>query len=113
MIIWLDHAIFGNGYGLGSPLFDSRFYWLVNSHNLKGELYTFSPGYGAQLTSVQWRHPRASERRFLCNREFKPFHSRRLWGRVIVSWALTQLPSNIDEANEELRALREKLGTAA
>lgn len=118
MIFWLDHRIFGNGHGLGSPYFDARFYWL------SGKLYTWIGGFGAQLQSLQWMHPRPGEERVLCGRRFRPFNSRRqflwLWrgkifaiptpiGRVSVSWACN-LPDNIDAANAELRKLRSEIG---
>lgn len=117
MIVWLDHKIFGNGYGLRSPYFDDRFYWL------SGEFYTWSGGLGAQLQSFQWRHPRAGEERELCGHKFRPFYSERrfmwLWrshvfgfplpvARVRVSWC-THLPDKLDEANETLRQLRREL----
>lgn len=104
MILWLDHLIFGNGHGLATPYFDGRFYWL------SGRLYTFSGGLGAQLTSYEWRHPKAHERRILCGREFKPFHSRRSWLRVRISWAWVDLPRDLNAANEALRELADEIG---
>jgi hypothetical protein len=106
MILWLDHLIFGNGHGMASPLSDERFYWL------SGELYTFGHGLGAQLRSVQWRHPRPGERRLLCRREFVVFSSRRRWGRVEVYWALVGLPHDLDDAHAALRQLETRLGRA-
>lgn len=105
MILWLDHLIFGNGWGMRSPYFDNQFYWL------NGELYTFNGWLGAQLRSVQWTHPRADERRRLCGRDFKPFSSQRRWLRVEVYWAWVDLPRDLNEANAELRQLRKELGT--
>lgn len=96
MIPILDFRIFGNGHGFGAPYFDQPFYWL------RGQFYTFMHGFGAQLHSVQWTHPKAGERRKICGVEFRPFSSRRKWGRVMVSWCTT-LPENIDEANDWLR----------
>lgn len=104
MIVWLDHLIFGNGYGLGSPYFDMRFYWL------SGEFYTFSGGLGAQLHSFQWTHPRAGERRRLSGREFVVFQSSRRWCRVTVSWALTRLSPDLDTAHKQIRELKNDLG---
>lgn len=104
MILWLDHLIFGDGHGMKSPYFDDRFYWL------NGELYTFMHGFGAQLHSYQWTHPIAGERRHLCGRDFKPFHSKRRWFRVEVAWAWVELPRDIDAANAELRQLAKELG---
>lgn len=104
MIFPIDHWIFGNGHGLGSPYFDARFYWL------SGEIYHFSPGFGAQLTSFQWTHPNAGEERTLAGRKFRPLHSSRTWGRVRIAWAMQGLPRDIDEKNAALRALEADLG---
>lgn len=119
MILWLDHKIFGNGHGLGSPYFDGTFYWLA------GRLYTFMHGFGAQLHSIQWRHPLAGERRELFGYKFEPLHSRRqfLWlfrdqpwaiptpiCRVIVAWGRIDLPKDLDEANAELRHMATQVG---
>lgn len=101
MIVWLDHLIFGNGHGLKSPHFDSVFYWL------NGEFYTWIGGYGAQLQSFQWRHPKPGEKRVIAGLTFKPFDSRRRWFRVEVTW-WTPLPS--DGKNEFLRDLQNQLG---
>jgi hypothetical protein len=106
MILWLDHLIFGNGRGMASPHFDQRFYWL------RGELYHFSPGLGAQLYSMQWRHPNAGERRRICGREFKPVYSHRRWYRVMVAWSWVGLPNTLDEAHAALRQLERELGRA-
>lgn len=98
----LDFRIFGNGHGFGAPYHDQPFYWL------SGEFYTYMGGHGAQLHSVQWMHPKAGERRILRGVEFRPFNSRRRWGRVMVAWA-TKLPPDIDQANEWLRQFRAHL----
>lgn len=115
MILWLDHVIFGSGYGLGAPFWDSRYYWLVDTSRKKrrdapGELYTFMHGHGAQLHSIQWAHPKSGERRLLAGYRFKPFHSHRCFGRVMVAWSAIDLPDDIDAANEWLRAMEMKLG---
>jgi len=119
MILWLDHKIFGNGRGLGSPYFDNKFYWL------SGELYTWMSGFGAQLHSIQWRHPNAGEERELFGYRFRPLHSNRyflwLWRdsifaiptpicRVMVAWARVDLPDGIDEANAALRDMKSQIG---
>jgi hypothetical protein len=114
MIVWLDHKIFGNGHGLKSPFHDDNFYWI------SGELYNWSGWLGAQLQSFQWRHPNASEVRELNGRRYKPFGSYRkfMWwkifplpiARVQVSWALTDLPDDLDKANETLRKIQKELG---
>jgi hypothetical protein len=101
--LWLDHKIFGNGYGMATPYFDGKFYWL------SGELYTFMAGFGAQLHSYQWRHPKPGESRRLCGRDFRPFHSTRRGVRVEVAWA-THLPEDIDAKNAALRDLERDLG---
>jgi hypothetical protein len=98
----LDFRIFGNGHGFGAPYSDQAFYWL------SGDFYSFMHGFGAQLHSVQWTHPNAGERRSICGIEFRPFHSRRCWGRVMVAWT-TKLPSNLDEANDWLRQFERHL----
>src|SRR5690606_28704478 len=95
----LDHLIFGNGHGMASPTFDGRFYWL------SGELYQFHAWHGAQLFSYQWTHPKAQEERILCGQRFRPFSSRREWGRVRVSWRWIDLPKDLSEANVALREL--------
>lgn len=96
----LDHAIFGNGNGMKSPYHDNHFYWV------SGRLYTWIGGFGAQLKSYQWTHPKAGERRTLAGREFVIFSSSRRWCRVECAWALVDLPKDINEANAALRDLR-------
>ena len=103
MILELDYLIFGNGYGMAAPRHDNVFYWL------SGELYTFSYGFGAQLKSFQWTHPKPGERRTLAGREFVVFNSYRRWVRVNVSWAMTRMPSNIDGMNAAIRKLQADL----
>ena len=103
-ILAIDHRIFGSGHGFRSPHSDNRFYWL------NGELYTFHPGFGAQLYNVQWTHPNAGERRKLCGQTFRPFHSRRRWGRVMVAWAWVEIPKDLESANVALRELEKALG---
>jgi hypothetical protein len=100
----LDFRIFGNGFGFGAPYHDQAFYWL------SGEFYTFIGGLGAQLSSVQWTHPKPGEVRKICGVEFRPFNSHRRWGRVMVSWA-TRLPHDLDEANAWIRQFKAHLGS--
>lgn len=104
----LDWWIFGNGWGMKSPYCDDRFYWLVDTSKGreigKGAFYRATYGFGAQLQSIQWTHPKPGETRRLCGRNFRPFQSHRRWGRVEVSWAM-KLPAGIDEANGALRHL--------
>ncbi|MGB3485337.1 MAG: hypothetical protein WBB07_24370 [Mycobacterium sp.] len=126
----LDHLIFGNGRGLASPYFDDCFYWLVDTskqdrHGSRGEFYTFMAGFGAQLHSFQWRHPKAGEERKLAGKRFRPLHSTRrflwLWprsifsiplpvARVSVAWSWVDLPKDINHANAALRDMRKTLG---
>lgn len=119
MILFLDHLIFGNGHGMASPFFDARYYWLVDTSKQErsskngaknGELYQFSHGFGAQLTSRQWTHPKPGERRRLSGRDFVVFRSTRRWFRVEVIWSLVDLPKDIDAANAKLRQLALDLG---
>jgi hypothetical protein len=111
-MLWLDFLTFGHGHGLSQPYFDGRFYWLVDTsrgrEDGRGALYTFMHGFGAQLVSRQWFHPRPDEERTLIGRKFRPFNSSRRWLRVEVSWA-TPLPKNIDEANAAIRELEADL----
>ncbi|MFT4129975.1 hypothetical protein [Labrys sp. (in: a-proteobacteria)] len=106
MIQWLDFRLFGSGRGLAAPFFDQRFYWL------SGRFYTFMSGFGAQLHSFQWRHPKPGERRRLCGREFVVFHSTRHGPRVQVAWAMVGMPRDINKANEALRLLEHDLGSS-
>lgn len=103
MILPLDHKLFGNGYGLKSPYFDSTFYWL------NGELYTFVYGFGAQLQSIQWTHPVPGERRTLLGREFVVFSSRREWLRVSVCWSMVNMPKDLDRMHIMIRKLKSDL----
>lgn len=116
MIMWLDHQLFGNGYGLASPYFDTRYYWLVDTSNGRekgrGELYHFMSGFGAQLESFQWRHPLPGETRRLCGREFVVFLSSREFLRVRVSWAMKHAPSDVGEKLTAIRALERDLNSA-
>lgn len=116
MIVWLDQKIFRSGFGLRSPYFDDRYYWLVDTRDRdrkgrNGELYTFSAGFGAQLSSFQWRHPKPGERRRLIGRDFVVFNSSRSWFRVHVSWAMTGMPRDIDSANTAIRAIEADLNS--
>ena len=119
MILWLDHKIFGNGHGLGTPYFDGRFYWL------SGQLYTWMSGFGAQLHSIQWTHPNAGERRKLFGYTFAPLNSTRyrlwLWrdsnfpiptpiSRVMIAWGRVDLPKDINEANAALNQMQREIG---
>lgn len=104
----LDHLIFGNGFGLASPLGDARYYWLGGERH--GTLYTFGPGFGAQLRNFQWTHPKPGERRMLGGRWYTVFQSRRRWFRVEVTWAVEGLPSEPAKALSMLKDLESSLG---
>jgi hypothetical protein len=47
--------------------------------------------------------------RMLSGREYRPFHSNRRWGRVMVAWA-TKLPHDITAANALLCKIKSELG---
>lgn len=116
MIPWLDFKMFGSGRGLAQPFFDGRFYWLVDTFQKErdgrnGQFYKFFGGLGAQLTSFQWTHPKAGDRRRLANREFAVFRSRRSWVRVEVSWTMVGLGRmSLDEQNATINELERDLG---
>lgn len=105
----LDRWIFGSGKGLGMPASDQPIYWLVDAKTKKGTFYTFMGGFGAQLHSIQWTHPKAHEERVLSGVSFRPFSSYRSCGRVMVAWC-TRLPDNLDKANHQIRCLEDRLG---
>jgi hypothetical protein len=82
-------------------------------------------GFGAQLESRQWHHPKPGDERKIGGLIFRPYNSRRqfLWlfrdsmfpiptpiARVSVSWTTT-LPADLDEANFCLLEFKERLGT--
>lgn len=112
-MLWLDHIIFGNGYGMKSPYCDNRFYWLVDTTAGRkggpGALYTFIGGHGAQLASRQWTHPQPGETRTLMGRKFRAFNSTRRGPRVDVSWAMAGMPHAINDANAAIDRLKRDL----
>lgn len=105
-MIFLDRFIFGTGKGLGLPFWDQTLYWLVDAKTKRGTLYTLMGGFGAQLHSIQWTHPKAQEERILAGVPFRPFNSYRRWGRVRVAWAMKPEPTDYDT----VRALESRLG---
>ena len=111
MSLTIDHWIFGNGHGLKSPFWDSKFYWLNDGGPGKGHaiLYHWIGGFGAQLIGMQWRHPRLNERRVLNGREYVAFQSTRRWIRVEVSWSLVRLPQDTDGALALMRMVKSEL----
>lgn len=102
-MIWLDWRLFGNGRGMASPYWDDAFYWL------DGHFYQWIGGLGAQLQSHEWFAPKAGTRRRLIGEEFVVFQTRRKGPRVEASWALTQMPSNLDAQNARIAELYERL----
>jgi len=91
MSLILDHLIFGNGRGLGSPYFDNVFYWI------DGHIYTWVGGFGAQLQSFQWTRPPAGTRRRLLGVDFVIFRTERIWFRVQCSWARAREIRDVSE----------------
>jgi len=114
MSLTIDHAIFGNGYGIATPYHDGRFYWLVDTSKGrnagKGRLYTWIGGFGAQLRSFEWRMPRPGTERVLSGYRFRPFNVSRRRFRYDVSWARVDLPREIDASNAALREMQERIG---
>jgi hypothetical protein len=80
--------LFGNGRGTASPYFDDTFYYL------NGRFYRWVGGFGAQLSSVEWRAPAPGTRRRLIGRDFVVFQTERRLLRVRVTWALVTRPSS-------------------
>lgn len=116
MALVLDHAVFGNGYGMASPFFDATYYWLVdtlrqNRDGQNGRLYSWIGGLGAQLRSFEWFTPKPGTRRRLAGREFVVFNTHRRWCRVDVSWALVDMPKGLNEQNAEIAAFKKSLGS--
>jgi len=110
MIVLLDHLCFGNGHGLRTPYFDDIYFWLVDtsSSKRKGELYKFSPGFGAQLYSYGWFHPIAGTERELKGKTFRVFSSSRSLRfpfRVEIAWGMVFSAKD----TEEIRQLRDEL----
>lgn len=63
-------------------------------------------GFGAQLTSKEWRKPEFKERRKLAGLEFEVFNYSRRWFKYDVSWGLTTYNAT---TNEDIAKLRKKL----
>jgi len=100
---WLDFWLFGNGHGLAQPHWDGVYYWLVDRDSRVGRFYTFSGWFGSQLQSIEWLTPRPGTRRTLKGREFVVFSAVRAGPRVRVSWAMTRMPKDLNEANAAIR----------
>lgn len=105
-ILALDFRLFGGGNGLAAPAWNQAFYWLVDPLTKRGDCYTFSAGFGAQLVSFQWMTPKPQERRVLAGMTFSPFYASRTRGRVRVSWSVRidrpLEPSDFDEMRARL-----------
>jgi hypothetical protein len=111
--------IFGSGHGLSAPVLNQRLYWLVDLNTLEGQFYSFLPGFGAQLTSWQWRRPQVGEARRFGTKTYVPYLQRRGWVRDPlfgfnlfplmweVSWRCADLPDNPNA--EDVRALEKEL----
>lgn len=104
-MLWLDHLIFGDGYGLRSPSCDDVYYWVG------GKLIVWSGGYGSQLNTFQWFKPNVEDRIKVCGYEMRPFLSQR--GRFPlrwrVSWCFVSHPDKSSEHNAQITDLRNKL----
>lgn len=117
MILALDHLLFGNGFGLASPLNDRTYHWLVDTSDGKregrnGRLYSFMVGLGAQLHSIEWFAPPAGTSRVLGGRKFYVFSSCRRGLRVQVAWAMSRVPDELDAALADIRGFGQRLGNS-
>ena len=110
MAIWLDMLIFGSGFGLGAPYWDQRFYWLCDGRAQRSRFYTWIGGYGAQLQSFAWRHPKAGTEIEIAGERLRIFSSHRRWIRVRCSWALVRLPHGLDEQRSAIDRFQKRLG---
>jgi hypothetical protein len=90
----LDWWLFGNGRGMASPYWDDAFFWL------SGHMYQWIGGFGAQLSSIEWKTPKAGTRRKLLGRQFIVFNVERRLVRVRVSWALADPPRHYGQIAE-------------
>lgn len=108
-MLTIDHWIFGNGFGLGSPFFDARYYWLVDEYHKprdgkNGQLYTWTG-----LCCFQWTRPNINERRLLAGHTFQVCYSDRRWGRVQVYWSLTDMPRDVDLCDALVETVKKDL----
>lgn len=103
--MWINFKLFGNGFGLKSPFFDDKFYWL------SGNFYNWIGGYGAQLSSIEWLCPKAGTRRNLIGREFVIFNATR--GRFgikwRISWAMVNMNKSLDDDRFKIDELKQDL----
>ena len=78
--------------------------------NLDGREYTFSGGYGCQLTSYEKSRVEKGTVRYIANRLFYLFSCSRVgWGTFEVNWALAIDDKNIDTCHAAIASLREYL----
>ena len=113
MALWLDMLLFGSGYGLGAPYWDQKFYWLCDGETQRARFYTWIGGYGAQLQSFSWRHPRAGTEIQIAGERLRIFSSHRRWIRVRCSWALVRLPPELDDSRLAIERFRNRLGESS
>jgi len=83
--------------------FDKAFF------RLDGRLHSWSPGFGAQLESKEWRRVPAGTERKLLGETFRVWRSDREGLKFTTTWGMVNLPSNLDEIHEHLREFKAKL----
>lgn len=111
-MIWLDWLLFGSGHGMKSPYFDDTFYWLKDTswyprEKAPGNLYGWIGGFGAQLSSNEWRMPAPGAERVLVGKRFRIFNARRKFLRVQCSWSCWEIKT-IEDINSFEKHLREQ-----
>lgn len=94
----IDHLLFGNGHGLGSPKADVVYYWL------SGRFYQRFGWHGSQLVSYEWRRPKPGTVRRILGREFRVFHAKRRLVRWRISWTMP-LTGDMEADNALIREL--------
>ena len=107
----LAMMIFGNGGGMKEPYFDGVFYWLNDSNGSPARFYKFTGGFGAQLTSFEFRAPKAGTCRTLADREYVVFNTSSGWFGLMhqVTWAAVRLPQGTAELNAAIRGIKSEL----
>jgi len=83
--------------------FDKAFF------RLDGRLYSWSPGFGAQLESKEWFRVPAGAERTLLGETFRVWRSDREGLKFTTTWGMVALPKTLDEIHEHLREFKEKL----
>lgn len=109
MILWFVFKRFGNGWGVASPYFDDKFYWLSSCRGKKSasNWYKWAGGFGAQLESFEWKTPPAGSKRVLFGREFRLFSVDRRFPITRCAWALVGGCNTPEELNALKRELNE------